>query len=249
MSMQKNVAGQKVGVQMITAADGTEFTGSVTVEVTIDAGTQGTGSVGSGACTHEGHGYHTYAPAQAETNGDLVAFTFHGTGAISATVHERPNTVAVDLATIASYIDTEVAAIKAKTDNLPSDPADASDIAAEFATVNTKLDAIDDYVDTEVAAIKAKTDNLPSDPADASDIATAFAAVPAAVWALILEAAGSPDYTAADLMRLIAAAILGKSSGLDLGLPVFRDVNDTKDRITAVTDADGNRTAVVVDPS
>jgi hypothetical protein len=51
-------------------------------------------------------------------------------------------------------------AVKAKTDNLPVDPADASDIAASFATVNTKLDTIDDFVDTEVAAIKAKTDQL-----------------------------------------------------------------------------------------
>lgn len=84
--MKKNVASQKVGAQLITAADGTPFTGSVTVAVTVDAGTQATGSVGSGACTHEGGGYHTYAPAQAETNGDLVAFTFSGTGAISTTV-------------------------------------------------------------------------------------------------------------------------------------------------------------------
>lgn len=30
--------------------------------------------------------------------------------------------------TLATYVDTEVAAIKAKTDNLPADPADASDI-------------------------------------------------------------------------------------------------------------------------
>lgn len=76
--------------------------------------------------------------------------------------------------TIAGYIDTEVAAIKAKTDNLPSDPADASDIAALFVTVNSKLDAIDDYVDTEVAAIKAKTDLIPASPAAVSDIPTAI---------------------------------------------------------------------------
>lgn len=84
--MRKNIAGQKIGAQMTTIADGSPFTGSVTVEVTGDAGTQATGSVGSGACTHEGNGYHTYAPAQAETNYDLIAFTFHGTGAITATV-------------------------------------------------------------------------------------------------------------------------------------------------------------------
>jgi len=68
-------------------------------------------------------------------------------------------------------------AIKTKTDNLPTDPADASDIASSFTTVSSKLDAIDDYIDTEVAAIKAKTDNLPADPADASDIAASFVTV------------------------------------------------------------------------
>jgi len=84
--MLKNVASQKIGCQMVSATDGSAFTGAVTVAVTGDAGTQATGSVGSGACTHEGNGYHTYAPAQAETNYDLVAFTFTGTGAVPVTV-------------------------------------------------------------------------------------------------------------------------------------------------------------------
>jgi hypothetical protein len=57
-------------------------------------------------------------------------------------------------------IDITADAIKLKTDNLPSDPADASDIAGSFTTVNGKLDTIDDFLDTEVAAIKAKTDQL-----------------------------------------------------------------------------------------
>jgi hypothetical protein len=84
--MRKNVSGQKIGAQLVSATDGSAFTGSVTVSVTGDAGTQATGSVGSGACAHEGNGYHTYAPAQAETNYDLIAFTFTGTGAVPATV-------------------------------------------------------------------------------------------------------------------------------------------------------------------
>lgn len=84
--MKKNVAGQVIGAEMITAADGSAFTGTVTVYVTGDGGTQAIGSVGSGICTHEGNGYHTYAPAQSETNYDLIAFTFTGSGAIPATV-------------------------------------------------------------------------------------------------------------------------------------------------------------------
>lgn len=84
--MIKNTAGQVVGVQMVSASDGSAFTGSVTARVTGDGGTQATGSVGSGACTHEGNGYHTYAPAQAETNYDQIGFTFTGTGAIPVTL-------------------------------------------------------------------------------------------------------------------------------------------------------------------
>lgn len=77
---------------------------------------------------------------------------------INATISSRATQTSVD--TIDDYVDTEVSAIKAKTDNLPSDPADASDIASAFAGVNTKLDTIDGRIDTEVAAIKAKTDQL-----------------------------------------------------------------------------------------
>jgi len=66
-----------------------------------------------------------------------------------------------------------ITAIKAKTDNLPTDPADASDIAASFSTVNATLTTLSGYVDTEVAAIKAKTDNLPAAPAAVADIPSA----------------------------------------------------------------------------
>lgn len=93
--------------------------------------------------------------------GDAVA----GAGAI-----EWDGAAVIPLSTITGYIDTEVAAIKAKTDNLPTDPADASDIAAAFSTVNGTLATIASYIDTEVAAIKAKTDNLPAAPASTTNI-------------------------------------------------------------------------------
>ena len=38
--MKKNVASQSIGVQMITISDGSNFTGTVTVLITIDNGTQ-----------------------------------------------------------------------------------------------------------------------------------------------------------------------------------------------------------------
>jgi len=85
--------------------------------------------------------------------------------------------VSADIAAVKA----ETAAINAKTTSLPSDPADASDIAASFVTVNATLATLTGFVDTEVAAIKAKTDALPSDPADASVVAGLIAALEAKV--------------------------------------------------------------------
>ena len=137
--MKKNVASQVIGAEMINATTGAAFTSTVTVYVTGDAGTQAIGSVGSGICTHEGNGFHTYAPAQAETNYDHVAFTFIGTGAIPVTVQlytDFPQTgdafarigapagasASADIAAV--KVDT--AAVKVKTDFLPSAAAGAA---------------------------------------------------------------------------------------------------------------------------
>lgn len=53
-------------------------------------------------------------------------------------------------------------------------------------------------------------------------------------------------FTAEEVMQIMSAALAGKASGLDTLAPVFRDINDTKDRITATTDANGNRTAITL---
>ena len=95
--MKRNTAGQKIGAQLITAADGSAFSGAVTVYVTKDAGVQTIGSVGSGAATSEGNGYYTYAPSQSETDGDLLAYTFVGAGAIPVTVQVVPSSEVLDV--------------------------------------------------------------------------------------------------------------------------------------------------------
>lgn len=70
------------------------------------------------------------------------------------------------LSTIAGYIDTEVAAIKAVTDALPDSGALSS--LATASALST--------VSSNVSAVKAKTDNLPSDPADQSAVEAAILA-------------------------------------------------------------------------
>lgn len=51
--------------------------------------------------------------------------------------------------------------------------------------------------------------------------------------------------TAAELLRLISAALAGKISGAGTATVTIRDVNDTEDRIVATVDTNGNRTAVI----
>lgn len=147
--MKKNVASQTIGAQMVSATDGSAFAGAVTVYVTGDAGVQAAGSVGSGACTHEGNGYHTYAPAQAETNYDLVAFTFTGTGAVPATVQvftgypQTGDSYARLGAPAGASVSADVAAVK-------------SDTAAILTDTGTTLDAMIKDIPT-VAEFEART--------------------------------------------------------------------------------------------
>lgn len=53
--------------------------------------------------------------------------------------------------------------------------------------------------------------------------------------------------TVRQAMRVMLAALAGKASGAPGGPIVFRDVGDTKARITATVDGSGNRTTVTVD--
>jgi hypothetical protein len=70
----------------------------------------------------------------------------------------------------------------------------------------------------------------------AADVATA-------VWASLLEG----SFSASDIMRINAAVSAGKTSGQPTA-PVFRDLNDTVNRVVGTVDPNGNRTAVTVTP-
>lgn len=86
--MRKNVSSQVIAFQMVSTTDGSAVTsGTPAVYVTIDGGTQATGT---GTATHKGYGQWTYAPSQAETNGNHVAFTMELSGAVCQCVQVYP---------------------------------------------------------------------------------------------------------------------------------------------------------------
>lgn len=228
--MIKNTAGQKIGAQMVSATDGSAFTGSVTVAVTIDAGTQATGSVGSGACTHEGNGYHTYAPAQAETNGTLIAFTFTGTGAVPATVQvfttgydPTATAIAANVTAMASDVLTSTALAASAVTEIQSglSTLDAAGVRTAVglaaANLDTQLTTIDDLLDTEVAAIKAKTDQLVFTTANRVD-ATAITVSDKTGYSIASGGIGSGAIAAAE-QNALADAFLDRNmaTGTDNG--------------------------------
>lgn len=113
---------------------------------------------------------------------DIAATAIVSNGAITTSAGKVSGVALVDVLTTytGNTVQTvDAAAIKAKTDNLPSDPTSATTVAGQFATLSSHGDstwstATGFATATTAAAIKAKTDNLPSDPASASTIATEF---------------------------------------------------------------------------
>lgn len=160
----------------------------------------------------------------------------------SGTTPADPSTGILDV------IRDAVLAVKAKSDNLPADPASASTIATSFGTVNSTLSTLGGYittilghVDTEIMAIKAKTDLLPGAPAATGDIPSA-AAIVSAIFARAVE--GSVTFEQS--IRLQNSVAAGKATGLNTANPKFRSLADDKDRLSVTMDND-NRTAVVRD--
>jgi hypothetical protein len=224
-NMKKNVAGQSIGAQLIDATTGGAFSGTVTIYITGDNGTQTIGSVGSGICTAEGNGYYSYAPAQAETNFDHISFTFVGTGAIPATAQ------------------------------LFTDFPQTGDAFGLVGTAGAGLTAIGDTrianLDATISSRLAAASYTAPDNAGIGTIITAVGNVPTAnenADALLDRAdAIESGLTLRGATRLNTSVLAGKVSGGGTGTETFRNVGDTKDRVISTVDVDGNRTAVTTD--
>lgn len=176
----------RIQFRLRSAADGTLLTGiaysAVTATVRKADGTNASLTVGptdweelsSGAFANSGT-YELLLPSSATSVVGGLTIALAATGAAETSVDwlwVRASTEA-DVKAVAD-------AIKAKTDNLPSDPADESLLEAAVTAATSGL-----ATGADVLAVKAKTDNLPSDPADQSLVEAAIAAAQAALEAAI----------------------------------------------------------------
>ena len=147
--MKRNQAGQVVAFSL-TATDGSPVTtGTTTVYVTGDNGTQ---TAGAGTVAHKGNGQWSYVPTQAETNYTHVALLTVNAGAMSQTINIYPESVgsnglpAVDLIEINSTTAALTNLIAAFTGTITS--FDALDTAQDL-----RHDTTQGYLDTEIAQI------------------------------------------------------------------------------------------------
>ena len=121
-----------------------------------------------------------------------------------------------------------IAAILADTNELQTDWANGGRLDLLIDSIITNVGTVDTVVD----AIKAVTDLL------------TLVAIADAVHDEAVEGA----VTNRQSIRLILAALTGKTSEAVAGTMVIRDANDTADRITATMDANRYRTGVVLNP-
>ena len=175
-------AGSKTGFSL--AADQSAVTvgtvttvGSVTGAVGSVTGAVGsvTGAVGSVAGNVDGSVASVTAGvtlANGAHGGAAAAITLADYSAFKATGFSTHS--AADVKTAIEAGGGHIALIKAKTDNLPADPADDSDI-------DTQLAAIAGYIDTEITTLVTELAKVPKSDSNVTWNATALASINAEV--------------------------------------------------------------------
>lgn len=187
--MLKNVAGQNITALLLDTDGVAVTTGTTTVYVTGDAGTQAS----MGTAIHEGNGCWSIDVTQAESNYDDIGFTWVNTGAV--TVHQHVFTdqsynrlgapagasIAADIAVVEGQTD-DIGTAGAGLTGIPwnsawdvevqSECADAITAAslataAALATVDSNVDAI--LLDTN----ELQTDDVPGLIAALNDLSAA----------------------------------------------------------------------------
>lgn len=272
--MKKNVGSQSIGAEMITAADGTAFTGAVSVLVTVDNGTQTAG--GGTAPAHEGNGYHSYTPTQAETNGDHIAFTFTGAGAIPATIQVYTNFPQTqDHTTAIDNVDTVVDLIKVDTTAILDDTGTTGVIVAtnndktgySISGTKTTLDALNDIAATSIVSggaittsagavsnvttVATTTTNTDMRGTDSALLAASYTAPDnAGITANGAAIAALNDITAADVWSSVTRTLTSGTNivlAKGVGVTGFNDIAAT-DIVSggAITTSSGNANVDVV---
>lgn len=243
MRKAKQSTAKNVMVLMVDSTD--HVTGKTGLTLTITASKDG-GAFGSisPTVTERGNGWYSLAltASHTDTLGDLA---LHITGAAAdpadmvLLVEARSVDDVLPTASYTAPDNATIAAIALYTDSIES--------RLPAALVGGRMDSSVGAMAVDVITAAAlAADAVAEIQAGLAVPGDSMALTPAAIDAILDEVVDG-GYTVRQLMRGFASALMAKLSGADINLPVFRDLADTKDRISATTDAAGNRTAVTLD--
>jgi len=143
------------------------------------------------------------------TNGELATALGTADDAVLTAIGDLPtNTeLATALGTADDAVLAQIALVKASTDNLPADPADASVVAGLIAGLDAKLDTIDNFLDTEIADLPTNAEltaalaDLPTN----TELATALGTADDAVLAQIALVKAVTDQLAQSAKTIVEA--------------------------------------------
>jgi hypothetical protein len=157
----------------------------------------------------------------------------------------------------AAFLDHSVATVDGNVDTILSRVTAA--VALASICTETRLAELDAAnIPADLDSALADTNELQTDWANGGrlDLLLDACALEATVAALndisvadIIAGVADGSYDLQEMMRIMFAALSGKSSGGGTVTLKFRDSGDAKDRISATVDATGNRSAVTLDGS
>lgn len=237
--MKKNVAGQKWEVFAFNRLTGVPVTGdaaNITADIRIDGGAAN--PVDDVNPTELSGGKYVFDMAQAETNGDLL-------GIIPVSTTADVQVIGVPGSVWTTTFDAEMLAIKGATFNTTTDSLEAIRDRGDAAWGGGGGAA--DWTTLEKEQIRNRlgidgTESVPvSNTPNLGDMELSPAAVDA-----ILDDVVEGGLTLRQTTRIMLSALAGKVSGGGTAEIIFKGVDGTTARITATVDANGNRTAVVI---
>jgi phage tail tube protein FII len=155
--------------------------------------------------------------------------------ALSTKVDALSTTVQAESTRLSTAIYGESTKLSTQMDAL------STTMQAESTRLSTAIYGESTKLSTGIASLSANLSTLASAVSSGATAAQASTAV----WHREV----ASTYTAESILRGMAAVLLGKVSGSSGSTTVFRDVADGKNVVTAITDAEGNRTAVTLDLS
>lgn len=168
-----------------------------------------------------------------------VDITYLGGVALASTTAQIGANVVSVTSTVVTTLQSGLATSTEVSSGFAAQTAALSTMAASIALRATS---------TEVSSgFAAQTQILSTMASAVSSIAGGSTLTAAEVATAINNSTIDGAYTRIQVERGIAAVLMGKVSGSQSSTTIFRDINDTKARITAVTDTSGNRTSVTLD--